>query len=109
MRNPLQGISRLAAQAENAPHDFRLGLIDRQTRAAILSLDRCVSEASPARVKAAKGKPLHSPMRLLSQFAPVHRVNQSVNANQQFRLRAVGVNSLGYSYYPHAGEFQALV
>ncbi|PYU10411.1 MAG: hypothetical protein DMG37_20360 [Acidobacteria bacterium] len=48
-------------------------------------------------------------MSFLSEFAPIHSVNEAMNTNQQFRLRTLGIHALRNRNQAHPSEGKPLI
>jgi len=86
VRNPLHRITRLGVQTVDSVNNLSLGAVYLKTCATVFQFDGFIAKAPTACVKSPQGKPLHPSVSFLSEFAPIHSVNEAMNTDQQFCL-----------------------
>ncbi|HKV25632.1 MAG TPA: hypothetical protein VJN93_13645 [Candidatus Acidoferrum sp.] len=104
MSDALQRVAGVGVQRKDTTNNLCLCLIHFQPCAAARILHGTVSKTPPASVRAAKCEASHSAMRFLTEFAPVHCVNQPMHADQKFSLRVERIDALGYSNHANTSE-----
>jgi hypothetical protein len=86
VRNSLHRITRLGVQTVDSVNNLSLGAVYLKTCATVFQFDGFIAKAPTACVKSPQGEPLHPSVSFLSEFAPIHSVNEAMNTDQQFRL-----------------------